>query len=127
MTSNGTFPIGLIGKVKEKMKSSSSSSSSSSSDNEEKAAPPTSEKPASPPNPPTQRPRQRSISESEKEVRLAAMLPLKEAREVKYSSTSSSSSSDEKSMSVAPSIASNASRVSMTDRIKKNVGWNRNK
>ena len=129
MTSNGTIPIGLIGKVKEKLKpSSSSSSSSSSSDNEEKAEPPTIEKPALPPNPSTQKPRQRSSSESEKGVRLAAMLPLKEAREVKYSSTSSSSSSsDEKSMSIAPSIASNASRVSMTDRIKKNVGWNRNK
>ena len=70
----------------------------------------------------------RSSSESEKDIKLAAMLPVREAREVQYSSTStSSSSSDEKSVSIAPSIASNASRVSMTDRIKKNVGWNRNK
>ena len=67
----------------------------------------------------------RSSSESEKDIKLAAMLPVREAREVQYSSTSSSS--DEKSVSIAPSIASNASRVSMTDRIKKNVGWNRNK
>ena len=36
--------------------------------------------------------RMRSSSESEKDIKLAAMLPVREAREVKYSSTSSSSS-----------------------------------